>query len=488
MVWQEDVYVIAMVTNLSEGGTIKCAKYWPDNTGDKIKIDIFGIQLDSEKTYSSFLIHQLQLTNLKTKASRQITHLQYTSWPDHGTPDPLELLMYHQYVTKAMRKHPENKLLVHCSAGIGRTGTFIALDALYRHGIKEGSINIVEYVHTMREDRMNIIQNLDQYKFLYRALYESFRATIHPFSKEKFIDEVKSVLSSDNTVNLSNLRIQFKELDSLKPVFQENEKSSGFENMTLNMTGSVLPADRIRIILSSHVKGRGTYYNAAPVSTFTMRDCVITGQYPVPGAAVDLIRLLVDQECSTLISTSPLSEVPSSIEWFYPSPRGNMIFQYRVQIDEGVKITDYVIKSTIRIKASAASDWQDVTLYEMNTWHTNDKLPLEYRPILDVVSLLHLNENVDAENKIAVLSRDGSSRCGEFCAVYNAIQQLQQDQEVDMFTIVRQLQRRRPEMISVFEEFMFSCQTVSQFIEQNPDEVNINYNHALVGENIYANA
>uniref|UniRef100_K1QP19 Receptor-type tyrosine-protein phosphatase mu n=1 Tax=Magallana gigas TaxID=29159 RepID=K1QP19_MAGGI len=349
MVWQEDVYVIAMVTNLSEGGTIKCAKYWPDNTGDKIKIDIFGIQLDSEKTYSSFLIHQLQLTNLKTKASRQITHLQYTSWPDHGTPDPLELLMYHQYVTKAMRKHPENKLLVHCSAGIGRTGTFIALDALYRHGIKEGSINIVEYVHTMREDRMNMIQNLDQYKFLYRALYESLRATIHPFSKEKFLDEVKSVLSSDNTVNLSNLRIQFKELDSLKPVFQENEKSSGFENMTLNMTGSVLPADRIRIILSSHVKGRGTYYNAVPVSTFTMRDCVITGQYPVPGAAVDLIRLLVDQECSTLISTSPLSEVPS-------------------------------------------------------------------------------------------------------------------------------------------EEFMFSCQTVSQFIEQNPDEVNINYNHALVGENIYANA
>lgn len=160
-------------------------------------------------------------------------------------------------------------------------------------------------------------------------------------------------MSSDKAVNLSNLRIQFKELDSLKPVFQENEKSSGYENMSLNMTGSVLPADRIRIILSSHVKDRGTYYNAVPVSTFTMRDCIITGQYPVPGAAVDLIRLLVDQECSTLISTSPLSEVPSSREWFCPSPRGKMIFQYQVQVDEGVRVTDYVIKSTIRIKAPA---------------------------------------------------------------------------------------------------------------------------------------
>lgn len=141
-------------------------------------LDTFTIKLFSERIYAYFEIHHLKLINKKTQGIRLITHLQYTSWPDHGTPNPVELLEYYSYVSRAMEQNPKHKLLVHCSAGIGRTGTLIAMDALHRQGVEKGKINIKEYVHTMRRDRMNMIQNLNQYKVLYYTLYESFRTGI----------------------------------------------------------------------------------------------------------------------------------------------------------------------------------------------------------------------------------------------------------------------------------------------------------------------
>uniref|UniRef100_K1QG63 protein-tyrosine-phosphatase n=1 Tax=Magallana gigas TaxID=29159 RepID=K1QG63_MAGGI len=422
MIWQENVFVIAMVTNLKEGD--------------------------------------------KTQETRQITHLQYTSWPDHGTPNPLELLSFYHYVSRAMEQHPEQKLVVHCSAGIGRTGTFIALDALHREGVKKGKINIVEYVHTMREDRMNMIQNTNQYKFLYHALYESFRTGCHVLKKDVFVQEMDAQMQSDKATNLSNFRTEFKELDSMRRIFDENEKQIGIQNLKLNMTENVLPADKMRIILSSHVPERGTYYNAVPISTFTTKDCIIAGQYPVQGAGIDLIRLLVDQDCSSLVLTHPLSEIPHSGGWF-----SDPSFNYRVEVGAVTKMSADVNKCNVRIKPPSSKGWHKVSMYEIKTWNPTENLP---QVLLDAVKRIQLCELVDPERKLAILSRDGASRCGEFCAVYNAIQQLQQDQEVDMFTIVRQLQSRRPEMISDLNEYLLCCQAVAEFIKSDSEDTYMN--------------
>uniref|UniRef100_A0A8W8NSI4 protein-tyrosine-phosphatase n=1 Tax=Magallana gigas TaxID=29159 RepID=A0A8W8NSI4_MAGGI len=478
MIWQENVFVIAMVTNLKEGDKIKCERYWPTSGDSKMLLEIFTVQLFSERIYANFSTHNLKLFNRETQETRQITHLQYTSWPDHGTPNPLELLSFYHYVSRAMEQHPEQKLVVHCSAGIGRTGTFIALDALHREGVKKGKINIVEYVHTMREDRMNMIQNTNQYKFLYHALYESFRTGCHVLKKDVFVQEMDAQMQSDKATNLSNFRTEFKELDSMRRIFDENEKRIGIQNLKLNMTENVLPADKLRIILSSHVPERGTYYNAVPISTFTTKDCIIAGQYPVQGAGIDLIRLLVDQDCSSLVLTHPLSEIPHSGGWF-----SDPSFNYRVEVGAVTKMSADVNKCNVRIKPPSSKGWHKVSMYEIKTWNPTENLP---QVLLDAVKRIQLCELVDPERKLAILSRDGASRCGEFCAVYNAIQQLQQDQEVDMFTIVRQLQSRRPEMISDLNEYLLCCQAVAEFIKSDSDDTYMNSasNTVTVEENI----
>nr|XP_022311497.1 uncharacterized protein LOC111116787 isoform X2 [Crassostrea virginica] len=483
MVWQENVYVIAMVTNLTEGRKLKCEKYWPHSSTSHMTKEHFILRLTSQKTYANFVVHNLEILNRENNETRHVTHLQYTAWPDHGTPTPLELLVFYHYVSRAKDIHPENKLLVHCSAGIGRTGTFIALDALHRQGQTTGRINIVEYVHTMREDRMNMIQNANQYGFLYEVLYQSFRTKSYITAKNIFVQEVESI--KDKAVNLSNFKKEFQELDCLRPVFSEDDLSVAKTQHKLNMTQDVLPADSMRVILTSYVAGRDTYYNAVPVSSFITKDCIISAQYPVPSASVDLIRLLVDHECSILVSMNPLSSIPSSKEWF----KKDTLQGYRVEVYRTETLSENVLRSTMNVKAPTRDNWHKVSVYQVTTWMSTQNLPSDVRAVVDAVRFVQSSETIDAEHKMVVLSRDGATGCGVFCAVYNALQQLTQDEEVDLFTIVRLLQTRRPQMISDMNEYFFCCRALAELVNSGAD--NLYTNSASVctqeEENLYAN-
>ncbi|KAJ8310248.1 hypothetical protein KUTeg_012113 [Tegillarca granosa] len=97
---------------------------------------------------------------MKTKETRHILQFHFTTWPDHGTPDPVQLMLFHRQV-KDVKTDLNGPPIVHCAAGIGRTGTFIALDTLHDYGDKTGRIDVFEYVMKMRKDRMNMIQTLE---------------------------------------------------------------------------------------------------------------------------------------------------------------------------------------------------------------------------------------------------------------------------------------------------------------------------------------
>nr|XP_022312496.1 uncharacterized protein LOC111117633 [Crassostrea virginica] len=483
MVWQENVYVIVMVTNLKEGRKLKCERYWPHSSTSHMTKDHFILRLTSEKTYANFVVHNLEILNRENNETRQLTHLQYTAWPDHGTPTPLELLVFYHYVSRAKDIHPENKLLVHCSAGIGRTGTFIALDALHRQGQKTGRINIVDYVHTMREDRMNMIQNASQYGFLYEVLNQSFRTKSYVTAKNIFVQEVES--TKDKAVNLSNFKKEFQELDCLRPVFSEDDVSVAKTQQKLNMTQDVLPADTMRVILTSYVAGRDTYYNAVPVSSFTTKDCIISAQYPVPSASVDLIRLLVDHECSILVSMNSLSSIPSSKEWF----KKNILQGYSVEVNHTGKLSENIFKSIMNVKAPSRDNWHKISVYQVTTWMPTQNLPSDVRAVVDAVRFVQSSETIDPEHKMVVLSRDGATGCGVFCAVYNALQQMTQDEEVDLFTIVRLLQTRRPQMISDMNEYFFCCRALAELVNSEAENFYTNSASACAQEeeNLYAN-
>ncbi|XP_061180791.1 receptor-type tyrosine-protein phosphatase mu-like [Saccostrea echinata] len=420
MIWQEHVDYVIMLTNLTEGPKVKCHQYWPDE-GKELNINPFSVTLLEEKKYSHFVERRMTVYKKKVTGSRTVVQYHFIRWPDHGTPNPLNLIVFHRHFRhKIMPSH--HPILVHCSAGIGRTGTFIAFDVLSRYGKDEGKVNVIEYVKAMRKDRMTMIQNVNQYVFLYHVLYEFFRRKTHYKKREKFLSQYGDMNKADNQKQITN---EFNELISLKPRNVAQDFKSGKAFSELNFSKSVLPVEQYLVYLTSHVPGRQCYYNAVNVSSFTRSDEFLSAQFPVPGAAVDLVRLLIDQESAFLISLNPFSEVEELQSW----------------VEEKVnplKLSPYIItKGT-----------QEVLSGEIRK--TNITITTKKKSLPNVLYIF--------------CKRDGATCCGVFCAVYNAIEQLQQDEEVDIFTIVQQLQCRRPEMISTKEEYEFCFKAVSDFL------------------------
>ncbi|XP_056003140.1 receptor-type tyrosine-protein phosphatase epsilon-like isoform X1 [Ostrea edulis] len=468
MIWQENIRVLVMVTNLTEGSKIKCHQYWPEH--GEMTSGSFRLRVISQRASANYIRRDINITHIETNVVRTLNHMHYTAWPDHGTPSPVELLVFYRHVKQLKQMYPESLLVVHCSAGIGRTGTFIALDALYKQGQKDGLIDVVRYVNIMREDRMNMIQNVGQYIFLYNALNEIFQFNGRLLKKEQFIQEVTSQLMSNQAVNASYFKKEYNELVSIRPTLSVEDTKEAKQHIHLNMTKTVLPADKARTVLTSYVGGRGNYYNAVSISTYTLRDGLIAAQYPVEGAAIDLVRMLIDHDSSVLISFNQLSDIASSAEWFKTSAERNVISPYKTILGKSRKISENVRMTSVKMKHDKASNWHDVSVFEILNWKIKNQLPAETNACVELINEV-MEVLKDKETKITVLSRDGATGCGMFCAVYNAVQQLQLDDEVDMFTVVRQLQIRRPEMISSLSEYQFCCKVAASFFSACSDAI-----------------
>ena len=141
-----------------EGERIKCQQYWPES-GHKDYLDI-SVEPLSTNVYSFYIERHWNVT--RDGATRPITHIQYTNWPDHGVPESACEILHLYYKVKTLER--SGPLLVHCSAGVGRTGTFIALDNLLSQNDEEQQVNVFKCVSDMRKDRCQMVQTDKQYR------------------------------------------------------------------------------------------------------------------------------------------------------------------------------------------------------------------------------------------------------------------------------------------------------------------------------------
>ncbi|XP_060603462.1 receptor-type tyrosine-protein phosphatase epsilon-like [Ruditapes philippinarum] len=186
MVWQERVCKIVMLTNLIEQGVQKCDKYWPDKDVCIMYEDV-KVTCQSEEIYPCFTV---RIFSVEKTEKRILYQMHFTAWPDKSTPrDVHGMIEFWEKLTRIPR-FELGPILVHCSAGVGRTGTFLALDILANEGVAEGTVDIFACVRNLREDRVNLVQTVEQYKFLHEAL-------LHLLSSDT---SVKALLTSDRAV------------------------------------------------------------------------------------------------------------------------------------------------------------------------------------------------------------------------------------------------------------------------------------------------
>ncbi|XP_065921961.1 receptor-type tyrosine-protein phosphatase epsilon [Magallana gigas] len=458
MVWQEHVEQIVMLTNLMEGPKSKCFQYWPD-LEETMVCDMFTLHTDTERHYACYSIRKLRLTyNEEQNESRTITQYHYTAWPDHGTPDPLCLLMFHNHVTRTKLGQLKVPTLVHCSAGIGRTGTYIAIDALYEEGQQKSKINIAEYVRKMREKRMNMVQTYEQYKTIFLTLHEMFKA---PVGVQTANDYLKSQSAKSNhPAYVSSLREEFQRLLSIRHQYSEIDFKMALQYKSLST--SILPLDKYVVFLPSSVPKRGNYINAIFLPSLTCQNAFIATHYPTTGDSVDFIRLITDYESNVVVCMDSLCYVEFANEWLPTATESKTVSPYTIKQQQELSTGFKCRKLEISKEKSSDEVWV-VEIIEPNGVLSQDN-PETTSQILGLVSFV---QNVKTDNPVTVVSRDGAALCGVFCAVYNLIQQLTMDEEIDVFSVVRLLQTRRPELCSTMEEYIMVHDSLMKFLDKN---------------------
>ncbi|XP_023345281.1 tyrosine-protein phosphatase non-receptor type 2 [Eurytemora carolleeae] len=205
MVWEQNSKAVIMLNRVIEKGTLKCHPYWPQNTGDRLECEESGLVVTNDSCIPGehYNLTSLILTHSNLEESRTVLHYQYTTWPDFGVPtSPDTFLEFLGAVRDSGSLEQDvGPAIVHCSAGIGRSGSFILVDSCLLRAETEGpdSVNIKQTLLNMRTYRMGLIQTEDQLKFTYLSIIEGARQSGLISSQLDLSDPGSELISSSSS-------------------------------------------------------------------------------------------------------------------------------------------------------------------------------------------------------------------------------------------------------------------------------------------------
>ncbi|XP_060078170.1 receptor-type tyrosine-protein phosphatase mu-like [Ylistrum balloti] len=466
MVWHVNSGKIVMLTNLIEGTKIKCHQYWPEE-GEQLNTDTFELKLDRERIYAFYVLRDISIVNRKTKEERQVHQFHFTTWPDHGTPDTLELVLFHRRVTLYEAQLP-GQMVVHCSAGIGRTGTFIALDALLASGRDTGHVDIPSYIRIMRKDRMNMIQTYEQYIALHEILVEGFNLQDTYISRWKFRAVLESLTSDSRPANFTKLNKEFEKLQNFNPNYTSSSFTSALlrENEDKNRDFDILAVDKFRAFLQSQQPNRADYINAVIIQSHTSRFGYLMTQFPLKDTVDDFWTMVFDYSCDNIVVIGTLPD-----DQWLPDKQlsvGGFVVQKLKErsTNYDIVIADYQVANKLSTRQKT------VQIFFMNQWSSDSLLPSSSSPLLLLLEQLDSRRRSDNTKPVVVMCRNGCTQSGLFCCISNVRDQMKMDDGVDVFQTARQLKQRRPEALIDMKQYEYCYNVLGQYL--NSTDVYIN--------------
>uniref|UniRef100_A0A671SGS9 Tyrosine-protein phosphatase non-receptor type n=1 Tax=Sinocyclocheilus anshuiensis TaxID=1608454 RepID=A0A671SGS9_9TELE len=238
MIWEQRCKAVIMLNRVIEKGSEKCAQYWPSKQERDMDFSDTGfvVTLVSEDVKPNYTIRLLELKNGKTGETREIYHFNYTTWPDFGVPEsPASFLNFLFKVRESGSLGPENgPAVVHCSAGIGRSGTFSLVDTclvLMDKRKDPSSVDIQKVLLDMREYRMGLIQTPDQLRFSYMAVMEGAKSILEDSAlqqkqPEAWQDPEAYLVSSSQSSILSSEKVNGQSDSCTEPHDPGRERDS----------------------------------------------------------------------------------------------------------------------------------------------------------------------------------------------------------------------------------------------------------------------
>ncbi|XP_055371806.1 tyrosine-protein phosphatase 99A isoform X2 [Condylostylus longicornis] len=433
MIWEQRVAIIVMITNLVERGRRKCDMYWPKDGTETY--GVIQVKLVEEEVMATYTVRTLQIKHLKLKKKKQINsekivyQYHYTNWPDHGTPDhPLPVL---NFVKKSSSANPPDAgpIVVHCSAGVGRTGTYIVLDAMLKQMAAKGVINVFGFLRHIRNQRNFLVQTEEQYIFIHDALVEAIASQETNLRRDQ-IDELKN-----NTTFLENqykniIQFQTKDIHIASAMKQVN---------SIKNRGAIFPIEGSRVHLTPKPGEDGSdYINASWLQGFRrLRDFIVT-QHPMSHTVKDFWQMVWDHNAQTIVLLSSLDEI--TFAQFWPDETQPIESDYyRVKFLSKTNKNDYVSRDFVI--QSIQDDYElNVKMLHCPSWPDMTNPNSIYDFIVDV----HDRTSDYRNGPIVVVDRYGGAQACTFCAITSLSMEMEYDRTANIYTYAKLYHNKRP--------------------------------------------
>ncbi|XP_064386406.1 uncharacterized protein LOC135334956 isoform X2 [Halichondria panicea] len=442
MMWQERPPIIVMLTNVMEKNKIKCQQYWPDS--GSVSYGPFTVTITDQQVLADYTVRNLQLA-IKGESGKpfKTTQFHFTTWPDHGVPDyATPILGFHRRV-KSQHKPSRGPLLVHCSAGVGRTGTYIAIDNVLDQIATEGIVDISGTIVKSRNQRMKMVQTRDQYVFIHDAILESVTCgdtQICAADLRRQIQKMSLVAPGKTT---SEFQYQFQILEQVSPNPNEVNCSSALRHKNLNRGIQYLPIENHRVFLKGQDPGRD-YINAVFVNGYKHQKAYIIAQNPLDSTVRNFWKMIYDRKCAAVVMLTPLSENGKEACSQYWPESGNVTSFGEFTIDNlGEEVnTGFVMRQLSVLNKKTKKPLQIIQIQILD-WKSTGACA-NFKIITDVNEEVVKVQRRTGNKAIVVHCSDTATRSGMYCSVATTIDRCKTEGVVDVFQVVKALRVHKP--------------------------------------------
>ncbi|XP_068983280.1 tyrosine-protein phosphatase Lar isoform X6 [Bombus flavifrons] len=462
MCWELRSSTIVMMTKLEERTRIKCDQYWPGRGSETY--GLMTVTITDVQELATYCIRTFQISRAGYSERREIKQLQFTAWPDHGVPEhPAPFLQFLRRV-RSLNPPESGPLIVHCSAGVGRTGCFIVIDSMLERIKHEKMIDIYGHVTCLRAQRNYMVQTEDQYIFIHDALYEAVICGNTEVPARNLHSHIQKLMQPEID-NITGMELEFKKLSNIKVDSSRFISANLPCNKHKNRLVHILPYECTRVCLQPQRNIEGSdYINASLIDGYRYRGAYIATQGPLCDTTDDFWRMLWEHNSTIVVMLTKLKEMGrEKCHQYWPSDRSIRYQCFVVDPIAEYNMPQYILRE---FKVTDARDGASRTVrqFQFIDW-PEQGVPKSGDGFIDFIGQVHkTKEQFGQDGPITVHCSAGVGRTGVFITLSIVLERMQYEGVVDIFQTVRILRTQRPAMVQTEDQYQFCYRASLEYL------------------------